>query len=515
MTKPTQRKFTWFLSLASGAAAALVAPGAARAGGLFAGENGSQAQSRAGAFVARADDASALMHNPAGLAKTGRYSLFVGANTVFFHLSFDRAGTYQTWPDAPAGEQPFAGMDMPEISNEGGPQPIPLVAGAARFGNLAVGVGLFAPQGYPNRKFPETIEIAGVNTTATPTRYDTVEQESIAALPSVAVAYRVMPKLDLGVRFSWGFGSLKATTYTWGVVNDVEDVEQDGIFDVDVKDNFMPAFGVGALFRPTDNLEIGVHYASKVTMDGKGKGHALLGSRLVVGGLPTIIIPVDEEGALPHCEAGGTRQDLKACVTLVIPQTATIGARYIFRDGAGAEKGDLEVDLRWEDWSEGSDITVIVDGLVAQDTTPTVIVDRLDDAVLRHGFEDVFAVRVGGSWDISRLELRGGVAYDSAAAPTSWTRVDIDGTERYQAAAGVGYQVTDTVRIDLGGAAIFAPSRTITQVTIADENRNDQFVQPNPILPIAGPKNQTYHPMNNGEYSSGYYVVAAGVSAAW
>src|SRR5204863_8741242 len=60
----------------------------ARAGGLFAGDAGAQAQERAGAFAAKADDPSALMHNPAGLVKAKRYEVYIGANVVGYSQSF-------------------------------------------------------------------------------------------------------------------------------------------------------------------------------------------------------------------------------------------------------------------------------------------------------------------------------------------------------------------------------------------------------------------------------------------
>jgi long-subunit fatty acid transport protein len=504
----------------------------AEAGGLFAGENGSQAQARGGAFVARADDASALMHNPAGLAKTkGKGQLFIGTSLVFFHLRFDRAGVYPTWPEAPPGEQPFAGQEMPAVESDNPPQPVPLIAAALRFDKLAVGFGVIAPQAYPNRKFAETVNVGGVTTNASPQRYDIVEEEALVALPSLAVAYRVSPKLDVGVRGSWGFGTLAATSYVWGTVNadtngaPIEDVENDGRFDVDVKDTFMPAFGLGFLYRVSPSLELGGAYASKVTLAGTGVGHAVLGDRLAVGGARTIVVPPEEAGQKAQCKAGGTRQDLSACVDLVIPQAAQLGVRYVFRRGGGGgdggvggaagERGDLELDVRWENWSQATNVDVLVDGVTAQDVDPLVIVKDLKPTRLRHGFRDVIAVRLGGSWQLGRVDLRGGLSYDSAAAPTSWTRLDLDGTDRYQVAGGVGVAVSKTVRVDLGGAVIISPTRTVSQVPIADKEDNDAFVQPNAIFPLAGLQNQQYAPINNGTTESGYYIVSAGVSAAW
>ena len=77
-------------------AAILAAPVAASAGGLFVPGYGSQAQPRAGAFVAKADDASALYYNPAGLAWQKGTSLHLGMNFIDFDQTYQRAGVYET-----------------------------------------------------------------------------------------------------------------------------------------------------------------------------------------------------------------------------------------------------------------------------------------------------------------------------------------------------------------------------------------------------------------------------------
>ena len=66
----------------------------AHAGGSYVGDPGGQAAQRAGAFVARADDASALWHNPAGLARLDGSQLVLALNLVAFEQRYARAGAY-------------------------------------------------------------------------------------------------------------------------------------------------------------------------------------------------------------------------------------------------------------------------------------------------------------------------------------------------------------------------------------------------------------------------------------
>ena len=74
-------------------------PASAPAGGLMVSENGAAAMQRGGAFVARADDPTALAINPAGLMKARRFELYLGSNLAFYSLTYQRTGTYENQPD--------------------------------------------------------------------------------------------------------------------------------------------------------------------------------------------------------------------------------------------------------------------------------------------------------------------------------------------------------------------------------------------------------------------------------
>jgi long-chain fatty acid transport protein len=500
------------------AAASLLTPRTATAGGIFAGEAGSQAQSRGGAFVAKADDPSALMHNPAGLAKTTHFAIFAGANIVQFWQSFDRDGVYQNYTDAvEPGTPTYQGQEMPEISNSGPPQPIPLLAFAGRWGNLAGAIGLFAPQAYPNRDYPETVTTANGMTAPNPARYDIQKQESLAALPSIALAYRITDKLDIGVRGSWGFSTLKATSRLWALPNTEEDDQKDAVFKLDVKDTFIPAFGAGILFRPTPSLEFGASYSSEVNMAMKGTGTSELKSRSGGKGLPIPVVgpPPDNEAL---CATGGTMDALKACATILIPQTATVGGRYVWHDGLGREKADIELDVRWENWSAAKEIHVMVDAKLQ-----TAPFSNLNETVLYHGFQDVVSTRVGGAYALDvgsghdQIVLRGGVGYDTATAPDSWSRLDIDGAARVQIGAGASYQM-GAWKFDLGGAGIIEPTRNVTGLdpfdpaTESADIDQDDRTNPDPTNPKSFPENQTVHPFNEGKFTSGYVVIATGLT---
>ena len=84
------RQLLAWVAMVAGLAVASVAHG----GGQFVGDTGAQGMQRAGAFTAKADDATALYYNPAGLGNVQRPQLFVGLNLVHMAQAFERSGSY-------------------------------------------------------------------------------------------------------------------------------------------------------------------------------------------------------------------------------------------------------------------------------------------------------------------------------------------------------------------------------------------------------------------------------------
>src|SRR5690349_7821462 len=100
------------------AAALLAATRVVYAGGLELPDNGTEALARGGAFTAKADDATALQYNVAGLARQRGTRLLFDANLLMSTLNFQRDGVY---PDSPSGATPWGGTPFPEVHNTGGP----------------------------------------------------------------------------------------------------------------------------------------------------------------------------------------------------------------------------------------------------------------------------------------------------------------------------------------------------------------------------------------------------------
>jgi long-subunit fatty acid transport protein len=513
-------------TIAAFATALVWAPAAASAGGLYVPGAGPQAQARAGAFTAKADDPSALFHNPAGFAKQTGTVILVGANFLGYSLAFQRTGAYE---DASGVDLAYEGDPYPEVKNESSPavglgsfQAVPMISVSTDFGlelPVRFGFGLMSPHAYPNRDFLPDYEFQAAGVAPPPQRYDNMDTEAMVVLPSVAVAYRVTDQIDVGARLSWGFADIKATSYVWGIRNYEEWIARDGVFHLEITDKFVPAFGFGALYRPTPAFEFGASYSSAANVDGKGTGTAVLGGDLTgIMGEQEEVVPVDDEYA--QCAPGGTPDALKACLALTLAQTATVGGRWILRDVEGGERADVEFNVKWENWSSGADFHVIVDGESSITGIP------LNETYIRHGYQDVFSFRLGGSYALpvaqNKLILRAGGAYDTRTAPLNYQRVDQDGSRRATLAAGLAYE-TAKLRIDLGGGFVFEPEREVVndcnpvssdEGCIGDGTMTPQADResPDPIAPIVGPNNQFESPYNAGTYNSHYLLFSLGAT---
>jgi long-chain fatty acid transport protein len=499
-------------------------PAAAFAGGIFVPGYGARAMGRAGTFVAKADDPSALHYNPAGFAKQTGTVIHLGFNFINLSQEFERAGTYDTTVDARPWEgQPFETVeeDSKPAIGFGGFQGIPLLAVSTDFG-LAIpirfGLGLFAENGFPERAYKgqDSYNFESPTQPPPPQRYDVLEQDVSTAFPALAVAYQVAPNFDIGVRVEAGFAGLNATSYLWGIRNYEESVSQDGEFKADVKDDFMPGFGIGLMYRPTPSWEIGARYTSEKNFNGKGNGASVVGSAIGLPGQPETIEP---ENDFTNCAKGGTVTALKTCINFKLPMNAAIGGRWILRDAKGGELADVELDVQWENWSRASDFEIIVDGKSGTTGLP------LNTSFIRHGLQDTFSVRLGGDYNVpigvNKLALRGGAAYDTAAAPNSWTRLDLDGFARTSLTAGASFE-TSRLRIDVGGGLVIEGDRTVAQCNpelgslgcdgSGVEAANADRTSPDPAQPLQGPNNQVESPFNGGKYSQGYVMFAVGVT---
>ncbi len=516
----------------------------AHAGGLYLPGSGAISTSRAGAAVASTDNGEAIGINAAGLAKTTGTVITVSFAAINYAMTFQRRGTYD---DIPGVDLPYEGTPYPLVEDASKPalgvagfQPIPVIAVTTDLGGkvpgLRLGIGMYAPNSYPFRDMC-THQSNGSctkyqinrdpNEAPPPSRYDLVKRDAVLFMPTIAASYRILPNLDVGARFGYGMSSVSSSIHVWSAPgNVVEDVGGDGLLEIKGDDNFVPSYGAGFTFRPTPEIEIGGVYNSEITINAKGTANTTLGPRSGSSGIEVMVVPIPDEFA--QCEPGGKVGALKACINAQLPRSATLGGRYKFLGANGEERGDIELNVGWENWGakDSSDYKVVIDSEIVTAAGGGFAIKQ---NVVRHGFQDVYNARLGGSWRFpmgaNTLIARGGAGYDTAAAKDGWQRADVDGAARTTLTAGAGFR-TSRFQIDGGFGVVLEGSNNnpgdcnpiSPTPSMLGCNRDgvqdslDDREGPDPINPLVTPDQQFQAPVTQGVFKSHYLMVMLGAS---
>lgn len=419
---------------------ALLSP-SARAGGFEIPDNGTEALGRGGAFVAKADDPTAIQYNPAGLAQQRGTRVLLDGHMVLSSYSFQRYGVF---PDNPSDPRtPWGHAPYPKVQNTGGPFFAPFLAATSDFGLdwLTAAVGVFGPSGVGSRTYP-----LGVEGAPAASRYDVVQENSLIALPTAAVGVKVFDWLDLGaaVHFVYGSFSLTSTSFVDIAAAACPNAEYqpcDSVSRLDVKGTGW-AGTFGALIHASPTFTLGASVRTPISIDASGSATVLsapLGQSIPPPGNATF-----------HTE---------------LPLYARAGARLAFRDDDGFEAGDLELDGTYEAWGS------------AQGSGPSIHIDHLgpsgpafDDINVQvvHGYNDTYSLRGGGAYNtrlgFGVLSLRAGAYYDRSATADNpgYTRLDFDTLDKFAGTIGIGLR-WHGLQFNVAYAQVFEPDRTVYQ----------------------------------------------------
>jgi long-subunit fatty acid transport protein len=296
------------------------------------------------------------------------------------------------------------------------------------------------------------------------------------------------------------FANVSQRTFTQIVPNEGERQDLDAVAQVKAKDPFAFHFGLGLQYD-LDPIEFGLNYNSQVRFDLKGAADINLGSL----GSTVQVMPLPDDQV--QCATGGQPGAIKTCIDLIIPQSLTVGSRWVFRDDARAERGDIEFDVRWEDWSAASEIEATLDGQALN--------MPLGKSRIRNGLKDSFGFRLGGSrifrHTSHNLVARGGLGYDTESAPITWTRVSQDGAPKITLTSGLGVDF-ESWRVDFGVSYVAVPIRRVNDEPIEPTTPQADRVQPDVPSGGLGGAETPYNPFNAGYYKRSYLMASMGFS---
>lgn len=365
MSRRRRTGVTLTRTVAAGLALALCQAPAAAAGGFSFFAQGSKAMGMAGAFVAQADDPSAIFYNVGGLALSEGKLISVGTTAWTLNESLYQ-GLAPGIGAGTTGEQDAGTTLLPHV-----------FAGIPLSSRLILGLGVTSPFYFETAWLaPESFAGRHVATGAELTTYDVTTNLSFAVSKT----------------FGFGFGAIYRTSeVSLGRRLDRDNPFTGGRSDVaslatgsDASDGF--GWQVGLLHRPSPRFSWGLAYRSPIEIDYSATG--------VLTQIATGNSQLDQlvAASLPF------DQQLAASTRLELPETLALGIALGL-----SRQVVLEVDGEWTGWSTVADLSFAFAGHPVLDQT---ILLAFDDAMsFRAGFQYTFA---GGA------QLRAGAAFEES-----------------------------------------------------------------------------------------------------
>jgi len=335
----------------------VLASGYAIAGGIIVYEVGTEDVGLAAAgYAARAQDASTVLTNPAGMVRLDGTQVQLGTQLLYSDLKFSNSGA-----SSPALGNNSSGK---VIGNNG------WFPGGGLFLSYSVSpdlkVGLAATGNFgASVKYDDNW----------PGRYYVKEATLIGASLLPSIAFRVTDKLSVGASVNAMYGYLKNET---GINN---------IFGADGKLSMRDSTwgwggNLGLMYEATPGTRFGLTYSSRVKLDFEPQAR-------FSGTGPLLTALLNARGL------NGTTVDLG----VTVPQQVMGSVFHTVNDRLA-----LLGNIGWQQWSKFGDVEIGI----ANINNPTSLTTNLD-------FKDTWHVAVGAQYRISepwRLNL--GIAYDSA-----------------------------------------------------------------------------------------------------
>ncbi len=317
---------------------------------------GAKATALGGAFSAYADDVYAVYYNPAGLTQIESPTVSVGFEvlnpTLKIHdfKAVDGDGT----PVLPFG------VSFEDTSDN---LVVPHAGFATRlFENIYFGIAAYVPYGL-HIKWDDEVS-------RNPSAYNGFESYYLRAVVTPTVAVKLTDKLAAG--FGVSFGRSEAGTQR-RLYFPTSPTINGRVIKGDMSDDFNVSFNVGFLYKPYDNLSVGLTYRSRTYTDFEGTVE-------VVG-----IDKVHASTKIDH------------------PEQLQIGVKY-----QPNKKLTLTADVVWTNWSAVEDYTVKFSRPLLGKT----------EEYFKRDWKDTRQVRFGVEYKWNEIvTLRGGYFYDPSPIP--------------------------------------------------------------------------------------------------
>lgn len=361
-----------------------------RAAGYYGGPMGAKALGRGGAFVALADDLTAVIYNPGALARTPTLLRLQLENKLSASaLTFARAPTR----DGRSESSPVVEFD-PSTNQRPWSVLSPFLGVQSNLGlrDWSFALVSYTPSGGSNSSYP----LDGGQ------KYLLVQRESVVINTTLAAAWRPTPDWAIGV----GVQGLSVPSIKYQLVIDNTpgngfDVYNPASSTLDMlttlrgSDPFTLQLSVGAWGRLHRNLEVGVSgqvLPNSINARGTINVEPVAPSTLEL--LASQEPPIPAGSAVQTTRDGVPANDIR--LDMPLPLTFRGGARYINRAADGSERFDVELDVTYETWSRVKTLAMDGSGLDARFASLGAQPIPLGVIRVPKGWQDTLTVALGG-----------------------------------------------------------------------------------------------------------------------
>lgn len=429
--KPPRRAAALAASFALAGSLFTAAP--AEAGGLYYADRGVRPLARGGAFVAGADDAGALMYNPAGMFDAGT-QILIDASWVHFTSDYTRQAILPQI-DPNTGKQVGSyTQTFPKVSGTTPILPIPTLAATIQVHKqVVIGFGAWAPYAALTT-YPEKVEGK-----AAPQRYSLISLDGSAlAFVGAGVAIAPIKELRLGAVVGMLTGVFNTRVAFAGCVPErflcaPESPSWDVLSQLSVGPIFAPTGSLGVTAVPHPSWRIG----AAVQLPAYVRSTATLKTRL-----PST--PVFEKA---------TQEGETGRVAFNLPWSVRAGV-----ETRAVENLRLEVAFNYDRWSMHDAITLEPEGIALKNVAGFPATLNVATVTLPRNFQDSVAIHLGGEYAFTAGGLdwtaRAGASFETSAVPSSYLSVLTIDHNKVTTAVGASLKYK-RLRFDLTYAHVF------------------------------------------------------------
>jgi long-chain fatty acid transport protein len=384
------------------------------AGGYQVNEHSARATAMAGAVFSSLKDASAIYFNPGALSLLHGTHFTLGTTLIFPSTKFTGPTGHPLNTESELEKQMF--------------YPSVFYGSHTLENGVAIGLGVFNPYGLGTR-WPE--DWVG--------KYLGIESTLRTYFFNPTVSYRIGDIGGIGVGLNYVYSTVtlsQALLLGQGVPDGNAELTGEG-------SGFGWNFGV--YFKPTEDINIGIAYRSKITIDIEGEAEL------------EVIQPL--QPLLP----GGD-----ATTEFITPANLFLGVSY-----EGVENLSLNFGFQYVFW----------------DAVEKILIDYKDKTLLQteselpFNYENGYITRFGLEYNLNdKVDLRAGYLYDKNPSQDEYLTPRLPDSDRHGITLGFGYKLSDLVTVDFGYMYLKFVEREVTTSEI-------DFL---PGFPAPTPMNGTY-----------------------